>query len=345
MALRPQHPRFRLQITPAEPTSNDQPEMITIRLMREEDASAVRRVDALAFGTWWRQLTGDSAELPQRTHANVLALRKKDPEGCFVAEEDGRVLGFVFSRTWGGVGWFGTFAVLPEYQGRGIGRQLIAASLDYLRQDPGRVIGLETMPESPYNLGLYLRRGFQARLPTFLLSKPLTRPTTDGIDLPYWSSVGAKTRERWLTDLREATGRIQPRLDYTKEIVSTARHDVGKTLMLTDGARAVGLSTVWLLSSREGQGEELASVQVLALHPAYTDEDTFRVLLGATEDLACARGKQKLALPVNGRYAWGLERLLGWGYRVERAMVRMVLEGTDGGPSNDGHVNLSRWAG
>jgi len=26
-------------------------------------------------------------------------------------------IGFIFSRTWGGVGWFGTFAVLPEYQG------------------------------------------------------------------------------------------------------------------------------------------------------------------------------------------------------------------------------------
>jgi ribosomal protein S18 acetylase RimI-like enzyme len=319
--------------------------MITIRLMCEKDTGAVRQVDVLAFGTWWKQLKGESAELPQRTHTNVLALREKDPEGCFVAEEDGRVLGFVFSRTWGGVGWFGTFAVLPEYQGRGVGKQLIAASLDYLRQDPGRVIGLETMPESPYNLGLYLRRGFQARLPTFLLSKPLARPATDGIDLPCWSSVGAGAQERWLSDLREATGQIRPRLDYSKEVITTARHDVGKTLMLTDGARAVGLSTVWLLSSREGRGEELASVQVLALHPAYTDEDAFRVLLDATEALARARGKQKLALPVNSRYAWALERLLGWGYRVERAMVRMVLEGTDEGPSTDGHVNLSRWAG
>jgi ribosomal protein S18 acetylase RimI-like enzyme len=100
---------------------------------------------------------------------NVLTLRENDPEGCFVAEEEGRVVGLVFSRTWGGVGWFGTFAVLLKYQGRGIGKRLIAASLDYLRQDPGRVrvIGLETMPESPYSPGLYLRRGLQARLCEF----------------------------------------------------------------------------------------------------------------------------------------------------------------------------------
>ena len=319
--------------------------MSTIRLMREEDTDAVRQVDALAFGAWWRQLTGETAGRPQRTFISVLACREKDPEGCFVAEGDGRVVGLVFSRTWGGVGWFGTFAVLPEYQGRGIGRQLIAASLDYLRQDPERVIGLETMPESPYNLGLYLRRGFQVRLPTLLLSKDLKPSIKGEADLLRWSRASAKTRERWLADLREATGRIYPRLDYTKEIISTARHGLGETLVLTDGVRAVGLSITWLVSSREGKGEEWASVQILALHPAHTNERLFRTLLDATEALAHTHGKRKLTLSVNGRHAWALEQLLRWGYRVERAMVRMVLKGTDKGPPTDGCVNLSRWAG
>ncbi|HEY75321.1 MAG TPA: hypothetical protein G4O00_03955 [Thermoflexia bacterium] len=61
--------------------------------------------------------------------------------------------------------------------------------------------------------------------------------------------------------------------------------------------------------------------------------------------LACAHGKRKLALPVNVRHTWALERLLRWGYRVERATVRMVLKGTDDGPSTDDCVDLSRWAG
>ncbi len=147
--------------------------MATIRLMREEDADAVRQVDAAAFGAWWRQLKACAAELPQRTRTNVLALREKDPEGCFVAEEDGRVVGLIFSRTWGGAGWFGTFAVLPEYQGRGVGKWLIAASLDYLRQTSNvrhqASVGKRLIAASLD----YLRRGFQARLPTLLLSKAL----------------------------------------------------------------------------------------------------------------------------------------------------------------------------
>jgi ribosomal protein S18 acetylase RimI-like enzyme len=319
--------------------------MSVIREMRAEDADAVRQVDAVAFGAWWKQLTGEIAALPQRTRTNVLACWEKDPEGCFVAEGGDRLVGFIFSRAWGGVGWFGTFAVLPECQGRGIGKQLIAASLGYLRRDHERVIGLETMPESPNNLGLYLRLGFQARPPTLLLSKELRPSAGDNTGLPCWSSTDAGTQERWLADLQGATGQIQPGLDYSKEITSTARHGLGETLVLNDGARAVGMSTVWLVSSREGWGEELAIVQVLALHPTHTDEETFRALLEASEVLACACGKQKLMVPVNARHAWALEQMLGWGYRVERAMVRMVLKGTGAGPSTDNHVNLSRWAG
>jgi ribosomal protein S18 acetylase RimI-like enzyme len=317
----------------------------TIRRMREQDAETVRQVDAVAFGAWLKQVQGEADPMYRRTQTNVLACREKDPDGCFVAEEGDQVVGFIFSRTWGGVGWFGTFAVLPRYQGLGIGKRLIAASLEYLRQDPSRVIGLETMSESPYNLGLYLGLGFQARLPTFLLSRDLDQPVEGKIMCSPWSAAGAGTRERWLADLREATGWLQDGLDYTKEIISTAQHGLGEVLVLDDGERAIGLSVVWLASACEGWGEERASVQVLALHPACTDDGALFALLRGSESLACAHGRQVLAVPVNARHAWVLERLLHWGYRVERAMVRMVLGSTNRGPSIDGCVDFSRWAG
>ena len=319
--------------------------MVTIRPMLETDADAVRWVSAAGFSAWWKRMTGEMVELPRRTRDNVLACWEKDPEGCFVAEDDGGVVGIIFSRTWGRVGWFGTFAVLPEYQGCGIGKRLIRASLDYLRRDPGRVIGLETMPDSPYNLGLYARQGFQPRLPTFLLSKVLVGRAESSPRLRCWASVEPKVQEHWLTDLRMATNRIRSGLDYSKEIRSAARRDLGETLVLEDDGRAVGLATVWLTGIRERGDEESGQVQVLALHPAHTAERTLRVLLEATEGLARARGKQRLTVWVNGQHTWALERVLGWGYRIERAMLRMVLEGTDRGPRANGHVDLSRWAG
>jgi ribosomal protein S18 acetylase RimI-like enzyme len=321
--------------------------MTTIRRMEADDADAVRQVEAAAFGAWLRQARGREEALPPRTRTNVLVTREKDPDGCFVAEDEGRVVGFVFSRTWGSVGWFGTFGVLPERQGCGIGRRLIAASLDYLRREPERTIGLETMPDSPYNLGLYLRLGFRVRFLTLQLSKTLDPSLGDGeeLQLACWSELDAGIRERRLADLREATDRILPGLDRAKEIVSAARHGLGETVLLVDGARAVGASTVRLVRRREGLEDDRAVAQPVVLHPAHTSEEAFRALLEGSEALARGRGKREMVVPVNARHTWALERALRWGYRVKAASVRMVLAGTDGGPCADDHVNLARWAG
>lgn len=319
--------------------------MATIRLMRQTDVDDVRQVEAVAFGRWWRHLTGVSGDRPRRTRTSVLASLGSEPEGCFVAEADGKVVGSVFSRTWGAVGWFGSLVVLPQYQGRGIGRRLIAAGVEHLRRDRNRVIGLETMPESPDNLGLYLHMGFRARLPTMLMAKELHQPARGGTTLSCWSSVDATTQRSWLSNLREATGQIQPGLDYTKEVTSTARYGQGETLVLTEQGTAIGLSTVWLQSGREAWGQDRATIRLLAVHPAHTQETNFRRLLRGSEELALAHGKRALTLSVNACHPWALERLLDWGYTIERSMLRMVLTGTDGGPSVDDYVDLSRWAG
>lgn len=292
--------------------------MATIRLMRQTDADDVRQVEAVALGRWWRHFKGVSGDRPRRTRPSVLASLGSEPEGCFVAEAAGKVVGSVFSRTWGAVGWFGSLVVLPQYQGRGIGKRLIAASVEHLCRDRNGVIGLETMPESPDNLGLYLHTGFQARLPTMLMAKELHPPAKGGTTLSCWSSADAKTRRSWLSNLREATGQIQPGLDYTREVTSTARYGQGETLVLTEHGTAIGLSTVWLHSSREAWGQDRAAIRLLAVHPAHTQETTFRLLLRGSEELALAHGKRALTLSVNACHPWALERLLEWEYTIER---------------------------
>jgi ribosomal protein S18 acetylase RimI-like enzyme len=319
--------------------------MTTIRQMREADADAVRQVEAIAFGAWWRQLQGGSADRPPRTRQNVLASLGIEPQGCFVADEVGQVVGSVFSRTWGAVGWLGSLVVLPEYQGRGIGKRLAMAALEYLGVSPARVIGLETMHESAHNLGLYWRLGLEAWLPTLLLSKELSQSAGNGPTLRQWSSLHAQVQQRWLADLREATGQIWPGVDYGKEISATAAHGLGDTLVLTHEDAAIGLSVLRLASIREGESTQRAGIRALALHPQHTDRAHFRALLEASEGLARAKGKRVLGLSVNACYTWAVQHLLQWGYRLERAMLRMVLRGADRGPRTDECVDLSRWAG
>jgi hypothetical protein len=221
---------------------------------------------------------------------------------------------------------------------------LIFASLEYLRRADVRVIGLETMPESPYNLGLYLKLGFQTRLLSYLLVKSLDDSTAER-ELPRWSEADPEKQDRWLRDLREVSGRIPPGFDYSKEILYTARHAQGDTLMLAEGGRALGMSVIWLQAPREGGEDVRASVQALALHPEHSNKATFHTLVHASEALARAHDKKLLAIPINARHAWSIGHLLEWGYQVERAMVRMVLAGSDEEPLHDDLVNCSRWAG
>jgi ribosomal protein S18 acetylase RimI-like enzyme len=319
--------------------------MSTIRTMQEEDLDRVAEIESAAFGEWYRQTHGGESGLPPRTRSNVRSCLVKDPAGCFVAEEADQMVGFILSRTWGSVGWFGTFAVLPEWQGRGTGKGLIGASLGYLRQRPGRVIGLSTMPESPYNLGLYLKLGFQMRHLTLFLRKSLAGPPVLSIELPRWSEATPATRERWLADLLGASERIHVGLDYGKEILVTAQYEQGETVVLTEGDEAVGMAVVWLSTGRQGLEARYGNTIVLALDPVHTDSDRFRALLAGAESMVRAHGLEEIVVAVNARHTWALEQLLQWGYRVERAMVRMVLAGTDCRPAVDDHVNLVRWAG
>jgi hypothetical protein len=201
------------------------------------------------------------------------------------------------------------------------------------------------MPESPDNLGLYLKQGFEARLLTLLLSQTID-PNPPGVELlPCWSHESGEVQESWLADLRRAAGQIAPGMDYTKEILSTARHGLGETLILTENQTAIGMCIVWFTSSREGMDEEWANIQALMIHPGQTDEKAFQLLLDATASLAHSKGKVNLSLPVNAQHCWAVDKLLAWNYQIDRAMVRMVLQGTDKGPKMDRHVDLSRWAG
>lgn len=93
----------------------------TIRLEEAGDRAASLEVERRAFGS------DEEAGI-------VEAVRDADGSFSLVAEREGEIVGHVFlSRAWVGdspVVALGPIAVLPEEQGRGIGRALIEASLE-----------------------------------------------------------------------------------------------------------------------------------------------------------------------------------------------------------------------
>lgn len=85
-----------------------------------------------------------------------------NPEGVFVAEEDGKVLGYISTRIdrEASKGRIPNLAVDNAARGRGIGRKLIEHALDYFRREGMAFAMIETMVNNPVGQHLYPSCGF-----------------------------------------------------------------------------------------------------------------------------------------------------------------------------------------
>jgi ribosomal protein S18 acetylase RimI-like enzyme len=85
-----------------------------------------------------------------------------NPEGVFVAEEEGQVLGYITTRVdaAAGVGQIPNLAVAAAARNRGLGRQLIEHALDYFRRLGLTHARIETLDQNPIGQYLYPACGF-----------------------------------------------------------------------------------------------------------------------------------------------------------------------------------------
>jgi ribosomal protein S18 acetylase RimI-like enzyme len=85
-----------------------------------------------------------------------------NPDGVFVAELDGRVVGYISTRIdrAAAKGRIPNLAVDQAARGRGIGRELIEYALDYCRREGMAFVMIETMANNPVGRHLYPSCGF-----------------------------------------------------------------------------------------------------------------------------------------------------------------------------------------
>ncbi len=127
---------------------------VNIRRMGRSDINAVLAID--------REISGGQGLI---TYKDMLAA---DPGGTldlsFVAEVDGRVVGFILARiTYMGVPFIEialiqALVVDPEYQGRGIATRLVRAFLDYCHAED---VGVNTIRVAVDEHNMKLRRFFE----------------------------------------------------------------------------------------------------------------------------------------------------------------------------------------
>jgi ribosomal protein S18 acetylase RimI-like enzyme len=107
-----------------------------IRNLTELDLEGITRIDERITGTY----------RPEVWEQRVVYYIRRDPDAPKVAEQDGKVVGFMLGEVRGGefgleepTGWVEFFGVDPSARGGGIGRRLIEALLEHFRSRGARV--------------------------------------------------------------------------------------------------------------------------------------------------------------------------------------------------------------
>lgn len=143
---------------------------ISIRHYRPEDLEILRRITVDSFGSvaldqmledrlgiWngrdWRARKADHIDDDCTTN----------PGGCFVAEKDGEILGYITARIdpVNSIGRIPNLAVVEAARGLGLGRRLIHHALDYFRSQGMKVAKIETMASNMIGQSLYPSCGFE----------------------------------------------------------------------------------------------------------------------------------------------------------------------------------------
>lgn len=143
---------------------------IFIRLYRLSDLAELRRITVESFGSvaleqmlehkfgvWagrdWRVRKADHID-------DDVAV---NPTGCFVAEREGEILGYITTRLDVGNarGRIPNLAVVEAARGLGLGRRLINHAVDYMREQGMKLAQIETMASNAIGQHLYPSCGFE----------------------------------------------------------------------------------------------------------------------------------------------------------------------------------------
>ena len=141
----------------------------------------------------------------RRLYVHLLAT---DPERFWVAERDGRVVGFTAATLRGDVWYLSMLFVLPEEQRHGIGRALLARTMP--RPGSGATIAVGSDSANPASNGLYARLGMPGRMPVWLA---VGRPPRD------WRAPALPAGAEVEPMAADSDGRIDDRLQRELDAV------------------------------------------------------------------------------------------------------------------------------
>lgn len=307
-----------------------------VRIATTHDIAALNEVFADAFTERYRRDGMHGVRVPP---LNPLiwryAIEDAGPGALIWEDNQGRIAAFNMVHRSGTEGWMGPLCVRTEYQGAGLGKEIVRTGADFLREEGARVIGLETMPRTMDNIGFYAGLGFVPGHLTITLTLEAQQELRHQLLL---SRGSFQERQHAIQRLRELTDRVQPGYDFTREIELTERLSLGDTVILGTFDAPRGFALCHSAPLVEGRARDELRVLKLVLE----DRDDLPNLLSALRDQARRAGTRRVAIRLQGDYRDAFRLLIDSGARVRWTDLRMSIHGWNETPPSRGMV-LSNW--
>lgn len=125
-----------------------------VRLYGDEDFSQVVKI-----------ALGPLGQVQSEAEGVILWASRSDSAQVFVAEADGKVVGFLMLE-WLGTNWnrvaeIGWIAVLPKFQRKGFGRALIEKMEKYAKERGMRKVYVEPSADNEIAIHFYVKNGYK----------------------------------------------------------------------------------------------------------------------------------------------------------------------------------------
>ena len=321
--------------------------MPSIVRMTADRFAAMDKIDVEAWSNWASKKFGRAIQFPSKARVYGTYL-DGDPEGGFVALDDsGKPVGYIFTRTFGKVGFFGPFGVVPSYQGTAVGKALVRATIDYMERCGCTTIGLETMPETAYNLGLYTKLGFRLFTLTLRLQKSLAAGTKS---LPSGVRAVGEPDDKLLEHVRRISNTLEDGLDFSKEVSLLRKYPIGTCLTYEKDGQICGFALCYAFNETVGlypaSDADNLRVRILAMDAQRCGQEDGANLVAACEAYGRSLNRKTITIPIYAEYYQALMKLYSLGYQVHEDYPSLIkLAQHEYHVPHPNAICLNEWAG
>lgn len=311
-----------------------------IRQMELKDIEEIKEIDKKCFKIDF-----------ERTTDSIRGYIEKSNNSSIVYEMDNKVVGYNFIHIWGDFAWFGPLGVAPEYQNKGIGKELISHTIKSLKEEyKVSTIGLNTMPESTYNVGFYMGIGFTPLKLSLNLKKEINE--LDLIELS--SSKKYKVREIDINNednylivkdnLKSLSNKIFNNFDLDSELHLIKNEGFGTIFTLEDSEEIHGVIICYTKPIRKGLEKDL-QIKLAVIDNNLEYRESMDVIIDTCTKYAQTINYKSISIDCNTYNTEICNYLISkHNFKLERNQIMMLI-GKDNPFESNSAILLTRFAG